>query len=234
LLTQTVVHDLKSPMTAITSALVLVEETAAESNIDQDLVEQSMSIAHRAAQRILTLVDALLDIAKMESGEMRLELTQIEPKELLEQVSRDFLPQARSIGVVLQTNIEDGLPAIQGDVGKIVRVLANLFDNALKFTPTGGQVILSAEQTPKQMLKIQISDNGPGIPTEYREKVFDRFSQVPGHKGRQRGSGLGLTFCRLVVEAHGGKIWVEANPSGGSVFTFSLPIRGPSSSESTS
>lgn len=227
LLTQTVVHDLKSPMTAITSALVLIEETAAEPEVDRDLIEQSMSIANRAAQRILSLVDALLDIAKMESGQMRLELTEIEPAELLEQVSKDFLPQARAIGVVLQTNVGAHLPPIRADMGKIVRVLANLLDNALKFTPTGGQVIISAEQVSRQMLQIQVADNGPGIPAEYREKIFDRFSQVPGQKGRQRGSGLGLTFCRLVVEAHGGNIWVEPNPAEGSIFAFTIPLRGP-------
>ncbi|GAB4577707.1 MAG: hypothetical protein Fur0022_04380 [Anaerolineales bacterium] len=231
LLTQTVVHDLKSPMTAITSALALIEETATDPELDHDLVDQSISIANRAAQRILTLVDALLDIAKMESGQMRLELTQIEPRELLEQVAKDFLPQARSIGVVLQTNLDTNLPTIRGDMGKIVRLLANLLDNAMKFTPTGGHVILSAEQTARQMLKIQVADNGPGIPEEYREKIFDRFSQVPGQKGRQRGSGLGLTFCRLVVEAHGGHIGVEPNPLGGSIFTFTLPIRGPSQTD---
>lgn len=233
LLTQTVVHDLKSPMTAITSALALIEETANDPEVDRDLVEQSISIANRAANRILTLVDALLDIAKMESGQMRLELSQIEPGELLEQVAKDFLPQARSIGVVLQTLLGPGLPSIRGDTGKIVRVLANLLDNAFKFTPTGGQVILSTEQTANQMLKIQVADNGPGIPAEYREKIFDRFSQVPGQKGRQRGSGLGLTFCRLVAEAHGGKIWVEPNPAGGSIFVFTLPIRGPVQANST-
>lgn len=232
LLTQTVVHDLKSPMTAITSALVLIEETTADPEIDRDLIEQSMSIAHRAAQRILSLVDALLDIAKMESGQMRLELTEVEPAELLEQVSKDFLTQARSIGVVLQTNLGSNLPSIRLDSGKMVRVLANLLDNAFKFTPTGGQVILSAEQVSRQMLQIQIADNGPGIPEEYREKIFDRFSQVPGHKGRQRGSGLGLTFCRLVVEAHGGHIWAEANSPEGSIFAFTLPLRGPDQTDS--
>jgi len=181
----------------------------------------------------LTLVEAILDIAKMESGEMNLELSEFSPGELLNQVCKDFLPQARSIGVVMQTDLSSSLPIVQGDTGKIIRVLTNLLDNAMKFTPTGGQVFLSAEQTDHQMIRVQVADNGPGIPPEYREKIFDRFSQVPGQKGRQRGSGLGLTFCRLVVEAHGGKIWVEANPIGGSLFTFTLPIRGPVQNEGT-
>jgi two-component system, NtrC family, sensor histidine kinase KinB len=234
LLTQTVVHDLKSPMTAITSALALIEETTSDETMDRDILEQSFSIADRSAQRILALVEALLDIAKMESGQMILELGKISSGELLEQVCKDFLPQARSIGVVLQTHLAPNLPEIRGDTGKIIRLLANLLDNALKFTPTGGQVVLNAEQTKDQMLKIQIADNGPGIPLEHREKIFDRFAQVPGQKGRQRGSGLGLTFCRLVVEAHGGKIWVDSNPLGGSMFTFTLPIRGPTSTELSS
>jgi K+-sensing histidine kinase KdpD len=231
LLTQTVVHDLKSPMTAITSALALIEETTADPDVDRDLIEQSISIANRAALRILTLVEALLDIAKMESGQMQMEFSQVELGELLEQVTKDFLPQARSIGVVLHTNLAPALPALRADISKIVRVLANLLDNALKFTPTGGQVMLTTEQISPHMIKIQVADNGPGIPAEYREKIFDRFSQVPGQTGRKRGSGLGLTFCRLVVEAHGGKIWVEENPAGGSIFSFRLPLRGPAAPE---
>ena len=161
-------------MTAITSALVLIEETTAEPDLDHDIIDQSISIANRAASRILALVEALLDIAKMESGQMNLDLTPIEPSELLEQVCKDFLPQARAIGVVLQPNLSPGLPSLRGDHSKIIRLLANLLDNAMKFTPTGGHVILSAEQTSRQMLKIQVADNGPGIPEIGRASCRER------------------------------------------------------------
>jgi signal transduction histidine kinase len=80
------------------------------------------------------------------------------------------------------------------------------------------------------MITVQVLDTGPGIPEDFREKIFDRFSQVPGQSGRRRGSGLGLTFCKLAVEAHGGRIWVEPRPGGGSIFTLTLPIEGPPAS----
>lgn len=227
LLTQTVIHDLKSPMTSITSALSLIEEAVAEPTVEYDILEQSISIAARASHRILSLVDALLDIARMESGLMFLELSQVDLRALFDQAIKDFLPQAAAMGVVLRSNLSPDLPPIQADPGKLIRVLANLLDNALKFTPTGGNVVLSVERGAPGQILIQIADTGPGIPAEFREKIFDRFSQVPGQPGRTRGSGLGLTFCRLAVEAHGGRIWVEPNPAGGSLFILTLPVQGP-------
>ena len=118
----------------------------------------------------------------------------------------------------------EALPQPLADAGKTQRVLANLVDNALKFSPEGGQVTVRVAYHAPDILAVAVSDNGPGIPEEYREKVFERFSQVPGLHGRRGGSGLGLTFCRLVIEAQGGKIWVETDPGGGSVFVFTLPV----------
>jgi signal transduction histidine kinase len=115
------------------------------------------------------------------------------------------------------------MPAVRADLAKTTRVLTNLVDNALKFTPSGGQVILTAACLGDRQVSVQVCDTGPGIPEEYREKIFERFSQVPGLVGRRRGSGLGLTFCRLALDAQGGKIWVEPRPGGGSVFVFTLP-----------
>jgi signal transduction histidine kinase len=108
-----------------------------------------------------------------------------------------------------------------------VRVAGNLIDNAMKFSPSGGQVVISACVNECGMAQVQISDNGPGIPEEYREKVFERFTQVPGQRSRRRGSGLGLTFCRMAIEAHGGRIWVENQqaPLTGSIFIFTLPLK---------
>jgi len=112
-------------------------------------------------------------------------------------------------------------------VDKLKRIVANLIDNAVKFTPEGGQVVISASQQGDEELLFQVRDTGPGVPAPYRKKIFERFVQVPGRQGRRRGSGLGLTFCRLAVEAHGGKIWVDEHPEGGSVSSFILPLEGP-------
>jgi len=106
-------------------------------------------------------------------------------------------------------------------------VLTNLVDNALKFTPARGKVTVMAERAPGEegFIRCAVRDTGPGIPPEYRERIFDRFVQVQDARtGRRRGTGLGLTFCRLVVEAHGGRIWVESEEGQGSTFYFTLPV----------
>jgi len=140
----------------------------------------------------------------------------------------ELLSQANEAGIHLHNDVPNDLPKIRADNGKLRRVLTNLLDNALKFTPENGQVSISAELSLSGTITVHVSDTGPGIPEEYREKIFDRFSQVPGQSGRRRGSGLGLTFCKLAVEAHGGHIWVEPRPGGGSTFTLTLPTGGPS------
>jgi signal transduction histidine kinase len=123
----------------------------------------------------------------------------------------------------MRNEVPDGLPQAHADYGKIQRVLINLVDNALKYTPSGEQVTVSAARYGTNAIMVKVFDSGPGVPEEFREKIFERFSQVPGQRGRTRGSGLGLTFCRLAVRAHGGRIWVEPRSGGGSVFAFTLP-----------
>jgi two-component system sensor histidine kinase KdpD len=119
----------------------------------------------------------------------------------------------------------------------IERVVVNLVDNALKHTKEGTTVRLRAEikqtdsPTDKDMILVQIIDNGRGVPDEYKQKIFERFTQVPGADSRRRATGLGLAFCALAVERHGGKVWVEDNPGGGSIFAFTLPAAGVSQSE---
>jgi signal transduction histidine kinase len=112
------------------------------------------------------------------------------------------------------------------DEEKIGRVLTNLVDNAIKFTPPDGQVTIMAEPAPGEVGRIRcgVRDTGTGIPAEYHERIFERFTQGPGKVNRRRGTGLGLTFCRLMVEAHGGRIWVESQTGQGSTFYFTLPL----------
>jgi signal transduction histidine kinase len=103
----------------------------------------------------------------------------------------------------------------------VSRILANLLDNAVKFSPRGGKIKISTSLIADEV-RICVRDTGPGIPPEYEETIFERFSQVPGQVGRRRGSGLGLAFCKLAVESQGGRIWVESIPEGGSKFVFTL------------
>jgi signal transduction histidine kinase/transcriptional regulator with GAF, ATPase, and Fis domain len=225
MITQTLVHDLKSPMGTIQNALELLDEATTTAETRSSLVDQSISIANRATDRVLGLVDSLLDIARMESGEMHLEWQETDVAKMINQTLVDFMPQAQSIGIVITAEMEPNIPDVLVDREKFGRILMNLIDNALKFTPTGKQISIAACRHGDDQIRIQVVDNGPGIPEGYQNQIFDRFGQVPGQLGRRRGSGLGLTFCKLAVEAHGGRIWYEAPSEGGSLFAFTLPIQ---------
>jgi signal transduction histidine kinase len=226
LLTETLVHDLRSPIGAVLGSLeVISSERFQQGKVaGEDMVLRAVDIAQRGAQRVLGLVDSVLDIARWEAGEMELKLSAMKLGELVNEVLAEYQPQAWDYGLDVSSSIPDDLPEISADRDKVNRVLSNLLDNAMKFTPTGGKIHLFANADPGGMLQVYVRDTGPGIPEAYREKIFERFCQVPGQQGRRRGSGLGLTFCRLAVEAHGGKIWVEEAQGWGSVFVFSLPI----------
>lgn len=224
LITETLIHDLRSPLSAVLGALDVIEESETTGIGAQELIGQALSVARRAARRVLAMVESLLDIARMESGDMEIDLQDTDLKLVVEGVVSELLPQANDYGIILRFEFSSDLPQVRADRAKIARVVSNILDNAIKFTPSGGQVVVSCHATTGDMLALEISDSGPGIPQEFREKIFEPFSQVPELRGRRRGSGLGLTFCKLAVEAHGGRIWVQESPGGGSLFTFTLPI----------
>lgn len=222
---ETLVHDLRSPISAVVSAINVIEDSSAVKN-ESELASQAIRIARRSAQRVLGMVESLLDIARFQSNTLSLNFTPVDLKKLVTQSLDDFMMQANEFGILLRNEVSAGLPPVSADQGKLLRVLTNLIDNAVNFTPGGGQIAVTAHLTDQGMVQVQVSDTGPGIPEEFRGKVFDRFSQVPGQSGRRKGSGLGLMYCRLAVESHGGRIWFEPRPGGGSVFNFTLPLEG--------
>lgn len=233
-LTSMIVHDLRSPMTAVVGGLKLIEDIAVPVD-ETGVVVRAVEVAIRSSKRLLTLVDTLLDISKMEAGQMRLDMKPQAFWSIAANVIAEFTPIAAQQEVTLVNDVLPDLPPLLVDQDKIERLLTNLIDNALKFTPSGGQVIVRArlpDESPssaprpgqsRRMALCGVLDTGPGIPDEYLERIFDRFVQVKGRKGRRRGTGLGLAFCKLAVEAHGGRIWVENRPEGGSAFLFILP-----------
>jgi signal transduction histidine kinase len=230
LITQTLVHDLRSPISSVLGAVEILDDSLS-SDMRDVLTEQALRVARNGTQRVLGLIETLMDIARMKAGNIELNLTWLDLHHLVANTLTELLAQANEAGIHLENIVPTDLPKIRADNGKIRRVLTNLLDNALKFTPEKGLISVSAEVNLTGTIAVQVSDTGPGIPEEFREKIFERFSQVPGQQGRRRGSGLGLTFCKLVVEAHGGRIWVEPRPGGGSTFTLTLPIDGPSASQ---
>lgn len=226
LLTETLVHDLRSPIGVIKTTLELIQEGISDSE-NNSVAGQSLDIAQRSADRVLTLIDSLLDISQLESGNLDVETKPADIHTIISNAVGELIQQANEDGIILYQGDRNDLPLVQVDESLIQRVLTNLLDNALKFTPEGGIVSIVAAKEMDDFVTIRVSDTGPGIPEDYREKVFTRFSQVPGLRGRRRGSGLGLTFCRLVVEAHQGQIWIEPGENQvGATLAFSIPIAG--------
>ncbi|MEM6528660.1 MAG: ATP-binding protein, partial [Chloroflexota bacterium] len=148
--------------------------------------------------------------------------------ESIQAVFTELQPIADEQQVRLKQQVmTDNLPQVEADSDKIERVLLNLVDNALKYTDSGTEIVVRVDRQgipPPARVHISVRDHGPGVPEAYRERLFDRFVQVEGRDSVRGGVGLGLTFCRMVVEAHGGTIQVENHPEGGAVFSFTLPV----------
>ncbi len=218
-ITETLVHDLRSPMSAVLGALNVIEESCRETNDDH--LYRAVEIADHGTQRALRLVEAMLDIARLETGQEKPVLETVDLAAVSGEVIGEFTSQCHNYGLTLHNYITEDCSPVQADPLKVSRILANLLDNAVKFTPRGGEIRISTSLVGEEV-QVCVRDTGPGVPPEYGEKIFERFSQVPGQVGRRRGSGLGLAFCKLAVEAQGGRIWVEMAPEGGSRFVFTL------------
>lgn len=215
-----IVHDLRNPLSVLSSGLQLLE-TLPE-GVDPEIAAIVTTMG-RAAARMRRLVETLLDIARLEEGKMALQLTQVDVQALVEESVAEQKPFADVRNIALQVRVPAGLPHLSGDLDVLQRVLINLLDNALKFSPEGGRVWIDV-QPQAGGVQIAVTDGGPGVPPEERERIFEKFTQGKDRKGVRRGSGLGLTFCRMAVEAHGGKVWVEDGPGGmGSRFVVALP-----------
>jgi NtrC-family two-component system sensor histidine kinase KinB len=193
------------------------------------LATQAMDVAGRSCEHMLSMVNTLLDISQLESGKVPLERAPAPFAPLIRSAVTRLSPLAAERSVTVLTELSTDLPLVDIDNEKIGRVLINILDNALKFTPAGKQVTVRATQEKSEwgnVVLCSVSDNGPGIPEEYQEKIFDRFTQVHIQAASkvQRGTGLGLSFCKLAIEAHGGRIWVTSELDQGSTFYFALPV----------
>jgi len=213
-------HELRTPLTSIGMSIDLLLEGAIKKLSEKE--QQLLLAAHEDLQRLKVFVSNLLDLSKIEAGKMEMELSSIPIRELLEKVVTVFRTQSEEKALNLSLDVPGELPNVKADDNKITWVLTNLISNALRYTPSGGHITLSAESF-APYLQISVNDDGPGIPYEYQSKIFDKFVQVKSDKA-VGGSGLGLAICKEIVRAHGGTIWVDSVPGGGSRFTFTLPV----------
>jgi signal transduction histidine kinase len=219
-----IIHDLYNPLTVIGSGLQLLEHVPFPED-EADYAASVLETMRRSTRRMERLVDTLMDMARLEESGMTLELAPVALDALVDEVLEEERHLAESHGIELEQRLPAELPPIQGDREVLERVLINLVDNALKFTPSGGRVWVEAEME-EEGVRLAVVDTGPGVPPEDRERIFERFTQGQARAEERRGSGLGLAFCRMAVEAHDGRIWVSEGPEGvGSRFVVRLRVR---------
>ncbi len=212
-------HDMKNPLTGVTlNADLLFKES-----LEKNEVKKYIKHIKESADRMNRMIEDLLDAYKSESGEFSVEkgrgVREVLPiiKEAIE--SQKTIAEEKSIG--LEAYVPNRLPSISVNPDRLQQIFQNLIGNAIKFTPSGGKIIVSAKES-NTFVRFSVKDNGPGIDSELLPHVFERFSQAP--KTAKFGTGLGLAIAKAIVEAHGGRIWVESRKEEGSTFFFTIPI----------
>jgi len=220
-------HQLKTPLTSIRMAIhLLLEEKVGELSPKQaDL----LVAAGEDAERLERIIDELLDIGRIESGKVRMDLRPVPPIDLVVREIEAYRPAARDGGVSLVVDLPATLPQVWVDPARIAHVFANLLSNALKYTPPGGKVTLSA-MAEGEFVRFRVSDTGVGIPEKYLPRIFEQFFRVPD-QGPGKGVGLGLAIVKDIVEAHGGTVGVESREGTGSTFQFTLRRTDPGNME---
>ena len=220
-LTHMIIHDLRTPLTSVIAGMQTLD-VVGDLNEDQ---REMMGIAVVGGQVLLGMINDLLDVEKLESGSMPLDHVTLSAAGLVASAVRQVASLAESQRLRLVQQIAPDLPPFPGDEDKLRRTLVNLLGNAIKFTPAGGTITVGAGYSETgQSVLFSVSDTGEGIPPEAFGRIFEKFGQVASrHGGRTMSTGLGLTFCKLAVEAHGGRIWVESRPGEGSAFFFTIP-----------
>lgn len=219
-LLDSVSHELRTPLVTITGALSALEEDGGQ--LDSATQSSLVSSAREEAERLNRLVANLLSMTRLEAGTVHLVLEAADVEDLVGSALDMLGPRAR--GRQIDTRIPPNLPMVRVDFVLMVQVLTNLLDNAIKYAPPDQPICVSAGQA-DDMLRVEVTDKGPGIPDADLERVFDKFYRIQ-RQGAPSGTGLGLSICRGIVEAHGGRIWAASGPEGGTMITLTLPLEG--------
>ena len=213
-LVATVSHELKSPLTSVRMALhILLERTVGALTPKQDELVQA---ARDDTERLLRILNDLLDLARLEGGDAELHREKIAPAELLEAMVTETVDNAAAKDLKLISAVDPDLPAVSVDRQRISHVFSNLITNAIKHSPAGGAIHLRATRATENGILFSVIDEGPGIPEEYQTRIFDRFFRVPSQT--KKGAGLGLSIAREITLAHGGRIGVKSSPGHGAEF----------------
>lgn len=212
-------HELRTPLTSIGMSIDLLIENSSQNLSSRQ--SELLHVAHEEINRLKALVSDLLDLSKIETGKIDLDLEKVTVQQLVDRVATVLLRQIEEKVIAVEYMVADDLPLTKVDSNKISWVLTNLVANAVRLVPKGGHVQLSARMVGKH-IHVSVHDDGPGIPLEYQSKIFQKFVQIKGSESG--GTGLGLAICKEIIRAHGGAIWVESKIGQGSTFTFTLPV----------
>lgn len=219
-LTSMIYHDLRSPLANIVSSLDVIADMMPET--ERETVLSILKIAENSTDRIQRLVSSLLDVSRLESGQTVADQSVVETLPLIKNVLKDVGPTAKGRKQTLVEELPSELPAIWVDEDMVRRVLINLAENACKYSPSRSKITVGAKADDGWM-HFWIKDQGAGIPASEQDHVFDKFTRLPG-QSKTGGLGIGLAFCRLAVQGHGGRIWVESEVGEGSIFHFTFPV----------
>ena len=216
-------HELRTPLTSIIGFVSFILDGKAGAINDRQ--RNSLARVQRQSKRLAALINDLLDISRIESGRIQMEQESISLLDIVTQRLEEIRPQADEKSIRLVLTAPESIPDILGDEARMGQVFTNLIGNAIKFTPDNGEVSVKVEAG-GNLLHVEVIDTGPGIPPEERQKIFDKFYQLSDISTRQQGgSGLGLSISKSIVEAHGGKLWIDdGNQGKGSNFQFVLPL----------
>lgn len=222
-LTHMLVHDLRNPLTSLLIGLDLIQGAP---GLDE-ATQQCVSLASKNGKSLLQMVSDILDVSKAEAGRMKLDLADVSPKRVIETACEQTAQLAQKPNVKVTINIAE-LPLIKADAEKLRRVLVNLISNAIQHTPPHGHVEVSARQSAdKKSVIFEVADSGYGISKDAFSQIFEKFGQVKTRQVGKVSTGLGLPFCKLAVEAHGGHISVESELGEGTIFRFEIPNMPP-------
>jgi len=212
-------HDLRNPLSAVLGQAQLLERRLEKAGLERERTNVEAIIT--SARRMNAMIQDLVDAARLESRQLRLNLQPVDLRTFVPDLLQRLEPVMETRRVRVQ--IPEGLPPVRADPDRLERILSNLLSNALKFSPPGSEVTVSAQQRGDEIVT-SVSDHGPGIPPEDIPKLFQRYARTTVGEARRDGLGLGLYITRGLVEAHGGRIWVESQVGIGSTFSFSLPV----------
>ncbi len=216
---QMLVHDLRTPLTSFLGGLMLMQKSGGLTDQHQEY----LSLAQRGGNTLLRMINNILDVSQAEVGQLELNLVEVSSSHLIQTACEEMVPLAEKVGVCLEYDVAKAMPH-RADVEKLRRVLINLVGNAIQNTPAGGTITVWAQADAGPNIRFSVIDTGQGIPSEAFERIFQKFGRSKTRRVAGESTGLGLPFSRMVVEAHGGRIWVESELGHGTSFHFTIPV----------